>query len=188
MAATKELKAAAKQARSQSEVWGEVSRAQAKLSASASANVQSVLSASSYQLSLENEKVREGADRYVKALSGIVEGKADVIGYAFAVNGRVSSADVYSSGALFRKLWPRLLKASAVEAFAELPTYDKAAAAAEAAAVRDFLAGAERGRETVREVTARTRMLKREGEAGAFFETRDMAQGGAWVHRNYLSK
>jgi hypothetical protein len=54
--------------------------------------------------------------------------------------------------------------------------------------VTTFLADAERGRESEREVTGRTKMVKREGEKGIFFETRDMARGGAWVHRNYLAK
>jgi hypothetical protein len=138
-------------------------------------------------LSLENDKVRESADGYVKALSGILEGKPDVVGYVFTVNGKISSADVYSSGALFRKLWPRLLKASSVEAVAELPAYDKTAAAS-TPSVRDFFTDAERGPETEREVTKRTKMVKREGERGVFFETRDMAHGGVWVHRNYLAK
>ena len=43
-----------------------------------------------------------------------------MIGYVFAINGHVNSADVYASRALFVKLWPKLLKASAVEAVAEL--------------------------------------------------------------------
>ena len=60
------------------------------------------------------------ADGYIKKLSGIIDGKSDVIGYAFAVNGKISSSDVYGSNALFRQLWPKLLKASAVEAIAEL--------------------------------------------------------------------
>lgn len=188
MVATKELKMAAKQSRSQAEVWGGVAEAQRKLSASTDAEVRSRVSASSLQLSLENERVRESADEYVKGLSGVVDGKADVVGYAFAVNGRMSSADVYSSGALFRKLWPRLLKASAVEAVAELPTYDESVAAATADSVRAFLAEAERGRESEREVTRRTRMIKREGERGVFFETQDVEYGGAWVHRNYLAR
>lgn len=187
MAATKELKMAARQSRSQAEVWGGVAQAQAKLSASTNANVQSDLSASSLQLSLENEKVRESADGYVKALSGVIEGKPDAVGYVFTINGKASSADVYSSGVLFRKLWPRLLKASSVEAVAEVPTYDKTAAAS-TPSVTDLFADAERGRETQREVTKRTKMVKREGERGVFFETRDMAHGGVWIHRNYLAK
>ena len=185
--ATKELKMAAKQARSQAEVWAKVDEAQVKLSASTNANVRAHASASSYQLSLENERVRESADAYIRALSGIVEGKQDVIGYAFAVNGRVSGADVYASAPLTRKLWPKLLKASAVEAVAELPTYDGATSASASGAASIF-ADAESGRETEREVTRRTRMVKREGERGVFFETRDMESGGAWFHRNYLAK
>lgn len=187
MAATRELKMAARASRSQAEVWDEVGQAQAKLSASTNADVRSGVSASSLQLSLENEKVRERAGGYVKALSAVVGGKPDAVGYVFTVNGRLSSADVYSSGALFRKLWLRLLEASAVEAVAELPTYDGAAAGA-AHSVEDFLADAARGRETEREVTKRTMVVKREGERAIFFETRDMARGGAWVHRNYLAK
>jgi hypothetical protein len=170
-------------------VWQKVGEAQHKLSASTEVSVQSPVSESSLQLSLENAKVRARAGRYIRALSDVVEGKPDVIGYAFAVNGRVSSADVYASGALFRKLWPKLLKASAVEAVAEMPSYDrKAAAPVSADSFKELFADAERGSEEAQEVTKRTHMLKREGERGIFFETRDMAHNGAWVHRNYLAK
>ena len=187
--APKELKMAAKQSRSQAEVWAKVAEAQEKLSASTNANVQAPASESSLQLSLENEKVRESADAYIKALSGVVEGRQDVLGFAFAVNGRVSSADVYASPVLFRKLWPKLLKASAVEAVAELPTYDAAAVStASAPSVASVLADAEAGRETEREVTRRTRVFKREAARAIFFETRDMERGGAWFHRNYLAR
>ena len=187
MASTKELKMAAKQSRSQAEVWARVDEAQSKLSASTNADVRAAASASSYQLSLENDKVRESADEYIKALSGVVEGKQDVLGFAFAVNGRVSSADVYASPALFRRLWPKLLKASAVEALAEMATADKLAPPT-ADAFAELLADAGRGRVEAREVTRRTRMIKREGERAVFFETRDMQSGGAWFHRNYLAK
>ena len=37
----------------------------------------------------------------------------------FAINGKLNNAEIYGSSALFRKLWPKLLKASAVEAVAE---------------------------------------------------------------------
>jgi hypothetical protein len=187
MVATKELKMAAKSLRSQQEVWGEVARAQEKLSASMNANVRAPESFSSLQLSLENEKVREGAEAYLKALSKIVEGQPDVIGYVMAVNGRSSSADIYASSTLFRKLWPRLLKAGAIEAVAELPAY-AGSAAASLDSIGQFLLDAEGGRESEREVTKRTRMLKRESERVVFFETRDMARGGAWVHRSYLAE
>ncbi|HWS90337.1 MAG TPA: DUF6569 family protein [Pyrinomonadaceae bacterium] len=187
MASTKELKMAAKQQHSQAEVWARVDEAQAKLSASTNADVRASASASSYQLSLENDKVRASADEYVKALSGVVEGKRDVLGFAFAVNGRVSSADLYASPALFRRLWPKLLKASAVEALAERTAADKLGAPT-ADAFEELFVDAGRGREEAREVTRRTRMVKREGERAVFFETRDMQSGGAWFHRNYLAR
>jgi hypothetical protein len=88
---------------------------------------------------------------------------------------------------LFRRLWPKLLKAAAVEAVAERPTADRLVSPT-ADAFEELFADAGRGREEAREVTERTRMFKREGERGVFFETRDMRSGGAWFHRNYLAK
>ena len=52
----------------------------------------------------------------------------------------------------------------------------------------EFLVAAEKGSESLNEVTKRTHMVKRESEQGIFFETRDMAHGGAWIHRNYLTR
>ena len=43
----------------------------------------------------------------------------DVIGFAFAINNELNSADVYSSNGLFKRFWPRLLKTAAIEAVAE---------------------------------------------------------------------
>src|SRR6185295_19916855 len=94
--------------------------AQEKLSANLSTRVNSPTSESSLQLAVENTTVQRSVSDYTKELSHIVKAKSDVIGYVFAINGKVNSADVYASSALFAKLWPKLLKASAVEAIAEL--------------------------------------------------------------------
>src|SRR5262245_30406230 len=77
-------------------------------------------SPSSLQLTLETMLVKDTANDYVKNLSSIINGKRDVIGFVFAINGQINSADVYSSNALFAKLWPKMLEASAIEAIAEL--------------------------------------------------------------------
>lgn len=188
MAATREVKIAAKQARSQTEVWNTVSEAQAKLSTSTNTNVRSENSASSYQLTLENGEVQRRSESYVRKLARIIEGQPDVVGFVFAVNGRASSVDVYNSHVLFQKLWPKLLKASAVEAVAELSGYNEAAGTASAVSIKTFIEDAERGRESEREVSKRTKMIKREGEKGVFFETRDVAQGSIWIHRNYIAR
>ncbi len=187
MVATKELKMAAKESRSQAKVWDEVAVAQRSLSRSVNDDVAGVASRSSLQLTIENEKVQESAAAYTKKLSSIVEEKSDVIGYVFAINGKLNSADVYASGALFKRFWPKLLRTTAIEAVAERHGSEKTETVS-ADAIQDFLADAERGQESTNEVTERTHMIKRENEKNLFFETRDMAQAGAWVHRSYLLK
>ena len=119
MVATKELKMAAKESRSQAKVWDEVAAAQSSLSRSVNDDVAGLASRSSLQLAIENEKVQESAAAYTKKLSSIVEGKSDVIGYVFAINGKLNSADVYASGPLFKRFWPKLLRTTAIEAVAE---------------------------------------------------------------------
>jgi hypothetical protein len=124
---------------------------------------------------------------YVSKLAPITEGKNDVIGYAFAINGKINSAEVYYSNALFRRFWPKLLRTSAIEAVAESAETRKAESVS-AEAMLAFFAGAERGEESTTNVTARTHMSKRESEKGFFFETRDLGQKGIWVHRSYITK
>ncbi|MFX5484718.1 DUF6569 family protein, partial [Acinetobacter baumannii] len=55
----------------------------------------------------------------INELQKVGDKDSDVVGYAFAINGKVNSADVYASHDLFKKLWPKLLNSSAVEAVAE---------------------------------------------------------------------
>ncbi len=186
-ASTKEIRLAAKQANSQSGVWQNVTVAQDKLSENLSTTVNAAESRSSLQLALENRKVQETVAGYTKALAGIVKGKDDVIGYAFAINGDVNSADVYASSALFTKLWPKLLKANAVEAIAELRK-DMKFEPTSAEQVRAFLAQAEAGKASEKAVTARVKLLTREDGQNIFFETQDRAQQGKWIHRNYIRK
>src|SRR5580765_2520939 len=77
---TKELKMAANGARSQSEVWNEVSKAQASLSKNVGGKVNSAKSESSLQLALEDRRVVANIDEYIKRLEGVTAGQKDVIG------------------------------------------------------------------------------------------------------------
>ena len=185
--ATRDLKLAANKSKSQAEVWAKVSEAQEKLSQNTGVTVNSSVSASSLQLSLENGRVKEMTADYVRKLSGIVGGEADVIGYAFAINGKINSADVYGSSALFRKLWPKLLKASAVEAVAELRKGAKFEPV-ESASVEDFFAAAEDGKVSEDVVTSRIKRVTRETNENILFETRDERQKAGWIHRSYVKK
>lgn len=185
--ASREVKLAAKARGSQGEVWREVAAAQDKLSANVGGSVKNAASPTSFQLALENKEVQKTADNYIDALSGIVNSKPDVIGYVFAINGKINSADIYASSALFKKLWPKLLKASAIEAIAELRRGEKFEAP-RPDAVRGFLDDSPKATETQKDVSSRVQMTTRESSGKVFFETRDRGKADVWVHRNVIKK
>jgi hypothetical protein len=170
----------------QSEVWDSVAKVQSSLSAGLSADVAATPSATSLQLSLENEKLKEARAAYVKALQSRGEEKDDIVGYVIAVNGRINSADVYPSNALFRKMWPKLLVAAVTEAIGSEADKAAAAPAPSAAGVTEFLATAEKGSAQEQVVNPLSRQEVRDADAALFVEAR--RGDGAWVHRNYLAK
>jgi hypothetical protein len=186
--ATKDLKLAAKSVNSQQAVWENVSVAQKKLSRSVGRSVNSPVSQSSFELSIENSKVKESSAAYINSLAAILKNKSDVIGYGFAINGKVNSADVYASHALFAKLWPKLLKASAVEAIAELNEHSDETKPVASEMVESFLADSEKPAAAAKEVTRRVRVVTREDDKNVLFETQDRDQKDGWVHRNYIKK
>ena len=164
-------------------VWNAVAEVQQKLSRTLGAPVASPRSQTSLQLSLENEKLKEAQRAYVTALQAAGD-QDDIIGYVFAINGKLNSADVYPSNGLFRKMWPKLLLASATEALGE-----KGKAAGEpptTEAVSAFLAAAEAGKAEERKLNAHAQLERRDGDK-ALYVTATRADG-RFVHRNYLAK
>jgi ARG and Rhodanese-Phosphatase-superfamily-associated Protein domain len=185
--ASREVKLAAKEKGSQSEVWSQVAVAQDKLSANTGGSVKAPASPTSFQLALENQNVKTSADSYIKALSGVVDGKNDVIGYVFAINGKINSADIYASNGLFKKLWPRLLQASAIEAVAELRRGEKFDAP-KPVEVQGFLEDAAKGVEQEKDVSERVQMVTRDSKENVSFDTRDRGKADVIVHRNIIKK
>jgi len=184
--ATNELKLAAKSGKSQQAVWDNVKVVQANLSQNVGGSVNSSVSASSMELSMEDSKVKETSAAYINTLAGLVRNKPDVIGYVLAINGKVNSADVYASHALFAKLWPKLLKSNAVEAIAELNDAEHKPVTSES--VQVFLADSEKPTAEAKEVTPRVRMVTREDDKNIFSETQDRQQKDGFIHRNYMRK
>jgi hypothetical protein len=169
---------------SQQEIWSTVRKTQDSLSRSVGAPVAAPASPSSLQLSLENDKLKQAQTAYIAALEGAGETGDDVVGYVFAINGKINSGDVYASNALFRKMWSKLLAANVTEAISV-----KEAAAAPPPAVKQveaFLAAASRGVTAERAINASVRLATRDGGASLYAETR--RADGSWVHRNYLAK
>jgi hypothetical protein len=182
----RDIKLAAMYEHSQQHIWNGVVATQDKLRRSLGTDLPTA-SPSSLQLTLDTFAVREAVGPYVEALSGTLKGKKEVIGFACVVNGKITSAEVYGSAALFAKLWPKLLRASAVEALAERPSADGSAPAS-VAVVQDFLADAEGGRARTQALTDRLTQVMQETDRGLLFETRDYYHGEGWVHRSYLMK
>jgi hypothetical protein len=185
--ASKQLKMAVRVKEDQSEVWRQVAQAQARLSMATNLNLRAAPSPTSLPLTMEAPPVQRSIDGYLQELAGAPNHQSDVIGYAFAINGKVNSADIYGSHELFSKLWMKLLRASAVEAVSEYRAGEKFAPAT-VAQVHAVLADAETGHPAVQDLTARTQVARRETAQNVMFETRDRAQAGAWVHRNYMTK
>jgi hypothetical protein len=171
----------------QAAVWNEVSRKQMLLSRALGKSVQSEKSKSSLQLTLEDKKLLETVDGFTKKLKGLLEGKKDVIGYAFAINGQINSADIYGSSDLFKKLWPKLLAATVVEAISEKQK-DKKFEHPKAETITAFMKEAETGKAEKNDVTRRVRMVTQETKKNYFFETQDLANKAAPVHKNYIKK
>jgi hypothetical protein len=168
----------------QSEVWASVAEAQRKLSDNLGANVAAPQSASSLQLTLENQRVTEARAAYVAALKAAGESADDIVGYAFAINGRLNSAEVYPSNGLFRKMWPKLLEASVTEAIGEKSAAAEPAPSTEA--VRTFLSAAESGKASKSKLDERLVREARDADKAIYLETARAV--GGFIHRSYVAK
>jgi hypothetical protein len=171
----------------QAAVWREVALKQRMLSMNVGKAVQAAQSETSLQLSLEDKELLKAVDAYTKKLSPILADKKDVIGFAFAVNGQVNSADVYASNALFQKVWPKLLASAVVEAIAE-KSKDKKFEPVKAEAFNTLIQDADKAEASQKDVTPRTRMVKQETKENVLFETRDQQNKGVPVRKNYIKK
>jgi hypothetical protein len=178
------LKYACRKDNSQGAVWRNVARAQMQLEANLKADVKSKASETSYQLTLENKKLLDAVGTYVKKLDNTLADQKDVIGFAVAINGQVNNADVYANADLFRKLWPKLLQASAIEAVAEKKEGAKVAAV-KPENVKVFLAEVGTGKLSEKALNKKLREVQQETEKNILFETRE---DKVVIRRSYLKK
>jgi hypothetical protein len=169
---------------SQQKIWSTVKETQESLTRSVGTPVAAPASPSSLQLSLENEKLKQAQDAYIAALQDAGRGDADIVGYVFAINGKISSGDVYASNTLFRKMWPKLLSANVTEAISQ-----KEAAGAAVPSIADveaFLKTADAGSKVEHTINASVRLATLDRAGLLYAETQ--RTDGSWVHRNYLAK
>ena len=170
----------------QGEVWASVAETQANLSSKLGAPVAAAASASSLQLSLENEKLTATKAAYLKAMAAANKDDGDVVGIAFAVGDRINSADVYPSHALFAKMWGKLIDAAATEA---ISGKTKVAADAKPVPTPDqitaFLTKAANAKPEEQKLDANTTRVTRQNETAVSAETK--ARDGRTLHRSYVA-
>jgi hypothetical protein len=171
----------------QGDVWQEVARKQMMLGKALGKSVKSGKSETSLQLTLEDRRLLKAVETYTQKLAPIIEGKHDVIGYAFAINGHVNSADVYASHRLFKKLWPKLLSATVVETIADIQK-GKKIPPIQVATIKAFMEEADAGEASTKKVTPRIRMVTKETKKNVLFVTRDQGHGGIALRKNYITK
>ncbi len=170
----------------QQEVWRNVAEIQRKLSDNLAAGVRSAKSQSSLQLSLENQKLVEARAKMTTALQPLGIRAKDVVGYAFAINGRINSAEIYPSNGLFAKMWPKLLKASVTEAIAEKGLANAAADAPRPTAIKSFLDAASKGEADTATLHNKLQRERRETKKALSLATR--RGDGSVVHHSLLAR
>ena len=171
----------------QQEIWKTVSEIQGKLTSNLGAPVAAPRSRTSLQLALENGGLERAQADYVQALQPLGEKDDDIVGYVFAINGKINSADIYPSNGLFRKMWPKLLRASVTEALGERNV--PAAPPPPVATATSFLSTPVDAKTVEKGATAQGRLEMRDSATALFTQAKPAAAAdGAWVHRNYLAK
>lgn len=184
---SKKLKLAAKSEGDQGEVWEEVSKVQEKLSRNLGKSVKSVQSESSLQLTLEDKDIEKQTKAYVDAISALVKDKKRTIGFVFAINDEINSADIYGNTTLFQKLFPKMLEACATEALSErhensdtnnLTIND----------INKWMADAEKGKETRKDINSDNHLKIKDSESDMIFETYDKNKASTWIHKNIIKK
>ena len=168
----------------QERVWESVRRTQRGLSVTMQRRVADGRSPTSLQLSLENKALGAALAGYEKALGRLLEKHPDAVGYVIAINGRINSGDEFGSTGLFRKLWPRQLKAAATEALAETRAAQQGKAP-KLAQVGDFLDEARSAKPIRRLLPGGMRLEGRETKNMLYTETG--RRNGPWVHRSFIA-
>jgi len=120
----------AQSAQDQQAVWNEVAKSRSAFAAALPAPAaQQIQESSSYAVAVANGAMQKRMEAFVgpidrsyaKVLGGLRAQKA--IGAVVAINGELVWADVFASGALLEKYWPKLIRSYAAEAMASRARY-----------------------------------------------------------------
>ena len=184
---SKKLRLATRLNKNQSEVWKEVSKVQAAISRNVGKKINDGRSNSSLQLALENKSLNVMVKSYKKKLMPVIKHKKDVIGYAFSINGKLNTADIYANNQLFVKLWPKLLDSAATEAISEYSKKLEYSVPAKAD-INTWFDNANKGKVTKTKLNKRIGSTKTESESDVQFSTYSSDSKKTFYHKQLLRK
>jgi len=181
--------------RAQTDVWEKVAAKNRKFDAApATGTYRGVLN-------LADGRAKTSVAPYVEALTRTMPRDPQLVGVLVAIDGKVTAADIFGDPALFRNLWPKLLRSYAADA-AEQEVEGSKAPVVTARQAREFLVAARNGKsqaESKSDVTSTLRLESEEavsyrlmpagqdGRRGAFSGKSPGGFGGA-LHENVIRK
>ena len=193
------LKIAIQGEKSQPRVWQEVAKAEERAVKAARSDgaplaANAMLSSTgTYNAIAENKTLSANRDAYLAALLPHVRKHANAIGLAVAINGNVTSADVYASPALFQRLSGKLLSSYALEGLLA-PDASRQVTAPTKQQVIAFLSKPAAARAATETVGTSMQRSTRETDEAVMYEYGHVSQptgakpGIVVVHQSYLKK
>jgi hypothetical protein len=194
MVAGTSLKVAIQGEKNQSRVWQEVAKAESRAVTVARAAGDSIAaearlsSTGTYNAIADNKTVSGNRDAYVTALLPHVRKQNKAIGLAIAINGTVTSADVYASPVLFQRLVGKLLNSYALEALLARDARPRASTPTKQR-VTAFLSRPAAARESAETIGGSMHRVTRETDETVMYEYGHLREKRAvMVHQSYLKK
>jgi hypothetical protein len=185
--ASRELKLAARSAKSQGDVWSQVDNMQQKLSKKLGKSVSNTISSSSLQLTLEDADLGKKVKEYVDSISRKIEKEKKTIGLAVAINGQMSAMDIYENAKLFSKLQSKLIDAAATEALGEADTTNSFKKLSLADAV-NWAKKANEGSSRKEDIDPTVSVVQVDNDSTVQFKTLDKNTSSCAIHKSVLKK
>jgi hypothetical protein len=173
----------------QESIWNDVSSVQNVLTTILKDSVARNASPTSLELTLENNSLADREHATEKRLKDLANDNEQSVGMVYAINGRIISAECYGSHALFKGMWPKLLRSIAAEAIIEPGTSNESGNALPSIDdVQQFLAAATNMKSAREQVNERTLVVASKSDSSYLFETFDSKYGESSLHSSWLSK
>jgi hypothetical protein len=104
------LRAEAQKAKSgaQSSIWQKITGLNRKMGVSSSSDA--------YQAAYESQDIKRQIASFERRMEQVPQMYGDTVGVIVGVGGRIVSVDIFANPYLFRKLWPKILRSSALSA------------------------------------------------------------------------